>query len=440
MVFEYPENLKPIYEKAIFFHDIPSIRQMAYAYDFGWYGVSIDKEEAKYWYAFGQKEGIRDYECSWRFGYFLYLEKNYVAAIHCFEHSLMFPLDENTRKTVQNFLDSSKKEYEARVRSLPSLVSQGDSQAMAELGNLYNSSYQDFYPVDYEKGQALLLEAAKKGNTKAIYRLVRFYPNAFSSEEEWRKMMEKGASLNIPYCMSTLASWYRFGMNGYPIDHTQEFLWLKKAADISQNDYDLFSVGLNYYEGNGCEKRYDKAVEYYKKSLMVEKESQFVLYYLGLPYLEGGYQLKQDIQKGLYYLNRAATSFSSHVSGNYRAIEKLGDLYMEGKLVPKDEKRGYAYYRSLYDEHPNQPYFPRAEDSSLYRLAKADFYAQGTTKRLEEALSICESALENIVYFENWNAKQNGFKKENPWHQPFLKLKQKIEEELGPSDFGDFEI
>lgn len=55
---------------------------------------------------------------------------------------------------------------------------------------------------------------------------------------------------------------------------------------------------------------------------------------LGICYLEGSNNIKQDKELGLYWLNEAIKN------GYAKAMYFLGNYYVDGKFVEKDEKKG----------------------------------------------------------------------------------------------------
>ncbi len=76
-----------------------------------------------------------------------------------------------------------------------------------------------------------------------------------------------------------------------------------------------------------------KLFEWYLKSFATDGDASKMAD-LGICYLEGACNIKQDKELGLYWLNEAIKN------GYYKAMYFLGNYYVDGKFVEKDEKKG----------------------------------------------------------------------------------------------------
>lgn len=76
-----------------------------------------------------------------------------------------------------------------------------------------------------------------------------------------------------------------------------------------------------------------KLYEWYLKACVTEGDASKMTD-LGICYLEGACNIKQNKELGLYWLNEAIKN------GYYKAMYFLGNYYINGKFVEKDEKKG----------------------------------------------------------------------------------------------------
>lgn len=76
-----------------------------------------------------------------------------------------------------------------------------------------------------------------------------------------------------------------------------------------------------------------KLYEWYLKSFATDGDASKMTD-LGICYLEGACNIKQNKELGLYWLNEAIKN------GYYKAMYFLGNYYINGKFVEKDEKKG----------------------------------------------------------------------------------------------------
>lgn len=112
--------------------------------------------------------------------------------------------------------------------------------------------------------------------------------------------------------------------------------WLKKGDDAGIKDA-RFNLALNYYEGSGVEKNFEKAFNLFKS--VGDSDS---LYMIGEMYYYGEH-VEKDYTKAIQYYKRA------YKMGDVDAASKLGYIYMMGKGVPIDEEKAVEYYQKGVD-------------------------------------------------------------------------------------------
>ena len=100
-------------------------------------------------------------------------------------------------------------------------------------------------------------------------------------------------------------------------------------------------LGEKYYNGDGVEKDYEKAVEYYEKA--AELENAAAQNNLGLCY-ENGHGVLQDYKEAVKWYRKAAEQ------GNTVAQYNLGHCYANGIGVPRDHKEAVKWYRKAAEQ------------------------------------------------------------------------------------------
>lgn len=164
--------------------------------------------------------------------------------------------------------------------------------AMVEIGQCYGDGIG--VPKDVSKAIIWYERAANQGYDKAQFLLAMSYKEILKSADDKK---EKAS-----------------------VTYEEVFNWFQKAADQGYKSA-FFYMGWCYANGNGTEKDYAKAAEWYEK-YMSEIEDSAAYNNLGLLYAEGGYGLKKDVKKGLELLNKAKELGDQHAADSISHIEK----------------------------------------------------------------------------------------------------------------------
>lgn len=121
---------------------------------------------------------------------------------------------------------------------------------------------------DLDKAEKLYIKAADRGDVMAaFYGLVLNYEDGIFlwNEKNYKKYLEKAASLGYGFAYAELGSNYREGKYGYPKDENISFSYLKKGADLGNaNCCEMLSIYYKY--GVGCSKDIKQSKEYAKKA------------------------------------------------------------------------------------------------------------------------------------------------------------------------------
>jgi TPR repeat protein len=154
------------------------------------------------------------------------------------------------------------------------------------------------------------------------------------------------------------------------------------------NDDAMNDLGAQYYDGSrGFEQSFDKAVMYYKmaaaKGNRPAQENLGYCYYYGR---DG----KPDYEKAFHYF--ALGAFDGHLVSLY----KIGDMYLNGLYVPKNEKEAFYIYAHCMDTMTQQAE-GRVAGPVLLRLGGMFLDGIGTEEDAKSAL-VCFQKAESYLY------------------------------------------
>ncbi|MBP0985422.1 MAG: sel1 repeat family protein [Oscillospiraceae bacterium] len=154
------------------------------------------------------------------------------------------------------------------------------------------------------------------------------------------------------------------------------------------NNNAMNDLGAQYYGGNrGFEQSFDEAVTYYKmaaaKGNRPAQENLGYCYYYGR---DG----KPDYEKAFHYF--ALGAFDGHLVSLYN----IGDMYLNGLYVPKNEKEAFYIYVHCMDTMTQQAE-GRVACPVLLRLGGMFLDGIGTEEDAKSAL-VCFQKAESYLY------------------------------------------
>lgn len=258
-------------------------------------------------------------------------------------------------------------------------ANEGDGYAQWRLFN----SYRFGEGVDYneEKAKEFLLNAAKNGCDEAIWDLSLAY---LAGEYGIDKDSVRGANLMKSICEESKSAYVKalyagclfFGKASIDIDKEKAELVMSKIRDRKDSKY-LEVLGLMYWNGSkNYPKNMNKAIKNYKKAY--KRGDSYCAFRIAWAYLYGNVDgIPRNISEGVNWLEKGIKMNSiacmneladlclledstfSKIHNPSKAIElymqaakhgsadaylSLGNLYFEGKYMPKDDK---AFYEKM---------------------------------------------------------------------------------------------
>ena len=168
-----------------------------------------------------------------------------------------------------------------------------------------------------------------------------------------------------------------------------EFITMLYEWEIDKgNAAAMNNLGSQYYDGNrGFEQSFSKAVELYK--MAAENGDRQAQENLGYCYYYGR-NMEPDYEKAFQYF--AMGAFDGHLISLY----KIGDMYLNGYYVRKNEKEAFIIYMHCVDIMTDEA-APKVAGPIYLRLGKMFLNGIGTEKNLSSAL-VCFQKAEGYLY------------------------------------------
>ena len=196
------------------------------------------------------------------------------------------------------------RDYPVAIKSLSEAAERGDTNAMDNLGSIYDSG-----------------EAAKQG-----------FAQDFALAREWYEKAATAGNPN-PNSMVNLGRLYGEG-KGVPKDQAAALQWYERAAAKGQAEA-MFDIGAFYDSGEGLGADPVKAREWYAKA--AEKGHAGAMVRLG-GFYEAGRGAPQDFGQAVGWYERAATH------DDPQAMFRLGALTQAGRGVPQDTAEAIFWF------------------------------------------------------------------------------------------------
>ena len=199
--------------------------------------------------------------------------------------------------------------------------------ALRNLGECYLEG--EGVEKDTEKGLDYLKRAFSAGDTESGIELSMYYFFGVAVKKDLEvslKYLSDAAKTGNPNAL------FHMGLYYYSLDDFEAALtWFQRGADAGSAGA-MYSLGVLCLYGKGVEKDTNKALSLFVQS--AAKDNADACYILAMMYIDGWYSIDKNETEGLSYLQKAMAL------GSEKALEKYGELLIEGLLVPKDVNCG----------------------------------------------------------------------------------------------------
>ena len=154
-----------------------------------------------------------------------------------------------------------------------------------------------------------------------------------------------------------------------------------------QNTQAMLLLAGQYYVGtNIFNQNYKEAVKLYKKA--GDQLDQTGHCYLGYCYLYGR-GIPKDLEQAYICFSNSA------YKGNPNAMYKLGDMYLNGLFVKKNQDTAFFWFNEAWLKVDDQDLYEKS--SIAYRLGKCLIYGFGVEENLIEALGLLQFAEYSLI-------------------------------------------
>lgn len=219
-----------------------------------------------------------------------------------------------------------------------------------------NADAQLILGIMYLKGEGIEKNAKKayqwfeksfmNGNKKAEFQLGFCYQygvhveknlsEALRHYKEYTRMHSDGHAYN---CMGDL---YREGGNGVEKDCIRALHYYKEADNLGFIK-SAIRIGSMYFEGDGVQKNYKSAFNWFTKYQVLVNNDGDTQYYIGQIYFHGDNDnFKKDVSKSYVYTISAAKNGSSN------AQLLVGLMHLNGEFVQKNFKNAFFWFDKAF--------------------------------------------------------------------------------------------
>ena len=189
---------------------------------------------------------------------------------------------------------------------------------------------------DEEKAKEMIQAVVDQGcvegylGTASFAEVEEDYTTAF---DDYNKVLEGTEQLYLGSSMTRIGTMYYNG-NGVEQDYAKAMEWFEKAADLG-NSNAINNIAWMYKYGNGVEQDHAKAMEWYEKA--VELGDGTAMNNIGLMYYNGE-GVEQDYAKALEWYEKAAEL------GQLKATNQIGMMYYNGEGVEQDYAKALEWF------------------------------------------------------------------------------------------------
>jgi TPR repeat protein len=224
--------------------------------------------------------------------------------------------------------------WEEAKNKIEELAKKGYGPAMKRLGDLFQNDR------NYTQANQWYEKAGEAGDEHGWVSLANAYYNGNGVEQDYEKALEyyHQAYDGDVGDKETLAN--RIGQTYYKLEEYGEAItWYKKSEEAGCKDC-WSNLGNAYYEGNGVEQDYEKALEYYHKAYDEGVGDKGTL-------ANSIGQIYDELEE----YDEAITWYKkSEEAGCKDCWSNLGNAYYEGNGVEQDYEKALEYYHQAYNE------------------------------------------------------------------------------------------
>lgn len=187
------------------------------------------------------------------------------------------------------------------------------------------------------------------------------------------KLFQKAAQLGYADAQCCVGCCYKNGY-GTQVDYTKAWVWYEESSKKGCARA-LRHIAMCYEGGLGVDNNIHEAIRWYKKA--IEKDDIVSLTIMGKIYYYGLGGIPPEYKTAFHWYQKAA------IAGDSDAMWRLGNCYLNGKGVEKDEYRAFDWFEKSANQNNCE---------GLWRLGGLYVKGIGTKQDLGKAKAIYEKA------------------------------------------------
>ena len=156
------------------------------------------------------------------------------------------------------------------------------------------------------------------------------------------RLFKKNAKQGHRQSCHQLGLIYAYGYASVKRDTDEALQWFTKARlCVPDGELSCFIVGDMFQKGNGFEKDYESALQWYNYAILLGHIDS--LYSVATLYEEGGFNIEQNRELAAKFYERAANEESCTL--NAEACNMLGKMYKVGEGVNLDYEKAFYWFK-----------------------------------------------------------------------------------------------
>lgn len=165
---------------------------------------------------------------------------------------------------------------------------------------------------------------------------------------------------------------------------------VEKKEQVSDSN-SIYELGVKYYFGISVEKDYDKAANYFQKTVNMGNIKG--KYFLGKCYYYGR-GIDQDFEKAYKIFDELVHNNEKDLSQNMlvNMCGIMADMLHLGQYVKQDDKMAFEFYKLLAEQYNDK--------ISKFHMAEMYYYGFGVEKKMDEAFRLFKDLADNENYKE----------------------------------------
>lgn len=228
---------------------------------------------------------------------------------------------------------------------------------------------------DKEKAVLMLKNVIEQGYVDGCVASFIYEEDNSKYFEEYKKALDGKEQIYVSTAMKFIGESYYSG-DGVEKNYEKAHEWFEKACDLG-NPAATQDLAVMYYYGNGVEQSYEKALEYFEKASKLNNKN--AMHTIGYMY-DMGMGVEQDYNKAFEYYEKAANL------GHLSAMNNLAYMYENGKGMEQNYEKAAEWYEKSAE---------KGNAMAMKNLSALYYTGKGVEQNYEKALELLYKAIDS---------------------------------------------